>query len=155
MAANSKRERIIAKVVTLLETLATIETVVRRKQTYSELDDFAVTQLPVAAVVGRMPKSSSSGVSTHISRRTSVDIVISELRIDVYVYAQDKETPDTTISDLADDLWALLYADQTLGMKGTVVSLRLELEENPEYWEPFLAFKLTVVVKYKHDTGGI
>lgn len=153
MAANSKRERIIVKVKTLLETLGTINTVVRRKQTYSELDDFALTQLPVAAVVGRMPKTPSSGITTHISRRTSVDVVISELRVDVFVYAQDKETPDTTISNLADDLWALLYADQKLG--GLVIELRLELEENAEYWEPFLAFKITVVTKYKHDTGGI
>lgn len=153
MAPNSRRERIIVYVVDQLETLASINTVVRRMPSLSELEDFALPQLPVAAVIGRMPTPATAGIATHISRRTSVDIIVSELVIDVLVYAQDLGTPDTTVSDLADDLWALLYADQRMG--GLVVETRLELEEETLYWHPYVAFRLSVRVKYKHDTGGI
>jgi len=153
MAVNSKRERIIVHVVGLLEGVASIKTVARTKQTYAELQEFALTQLPVAAVVGRLPVPSTSGYSMHISRRTSVDVIVSDLAIDVYVYAQELEEPDTLISNLADDLWAALYVDQRMG--GLVVETRLNLEEETEWWHPFLAFRITVNVKYKHDTGGI
>ena len=153
MADNSKRERIIVYVVDKLETLATIKTVKRTKQSYGELEDFAGPQLPVAAVVGRMPTESSSGYKTHTSQRSCVDIIISDLAVDVFVYAQEAETPDTLISNLADDLWALLYADQKMG--GLVIATKLALEEDTAYWHPYLAFKITVNVQYKHDTGGI
>jgi hypothetical protein len=153
MADNSKRERIIVYVVDLLETLASINTVVRVKQTYQELENFSGPQMPVAAVVGRLPVPSTSGMQTHISRRTSVDIIISDLAIDVFVYGQDNVAPDTLVSNLADDLWALLYQDQKMG--GLVVETRLILDEENEFWHPYVAFKLTVQVKYKHDTGGI
>jgi hypothetical protein len=69
------------------------------------------------------------------------------------VYGQDNVAPDTLVSNLADDLWALLYQDQKMG--GLVVETRLILDEENEFWHPYVAFKLTVQVKYKHDTGGI
>lgn len=150
MAANSMREQIIVYVKDKVAELASIKTVSRVKQTYSQLQQFAVTQFPLVAVVGRLPLPVEK-----VSGRTRVkiDLIISELPIDLYVYFQDKVTPDETLSNLLDDLWSKLYEDETMG--DLVISTLLTVDEEPEYWEPFVAFRITVKVKYKHTTGGI
>ena len=150
MAANSMREQIIVYVSNKVKELSSIKTASRVKQTYSQLQQFAVTQLPLVAVVGRLPHPVEK-----VSSRTKVgiDLIISELPIDLYVYFQDKVTPDEKLSNLLDDLWAKLYADEEMG--GLVISTFLTADEQAEYWEPFVAFRVIVKVKYKHTTGGI
>jgi len=150
MAANSMREQIIVYVKGKVEELASIKTVSRVRQTYSQLQQFAVTQLPLVAVVGRLPHPVEK-----VSSRTKVkiDLIISELLIDLYVYFQDNVTPDETLSNLLDDLWVKLYSDEAMG--NLVISTLLSVDEQPEYWEPFVAFRMMVKVKYKHTTGGI
>ena len=150
MAANSMREQIIVYVSNKIGELSSIKTVSRVKQTYSDLQQFALPQLPIVAVVGRLPLPVEK-----VSSRTKVkiDLIISELSIDLYVYFQDRVTPDEKLSNLLDDLWAKLYEDE--GMGGLVISTFLSADEQPEYWEPFVAFRVTVKVKYRHTTGGI
>lgn len=150
MAANSMREQIIVYVKNKVAELSSIKTVSRVKQTYSDLQQFAVTQLPIIAVVGRLPHPVEK-VSSRT--RVKIDLIISELPIDLYVYFQDKVTPDETLSNLLDDLWSKLYSDETMG--DLVTSTLLTVDEEAEYWEPFVAFRITVKVKYKHTTGGI
>ena len=150
MAANSIREQIIVYVKDKVGELASIKTVSRVQQTYSQLQQFAVTQFPVVAVVGRLPVPVEKVASR---TRVKIDLIISELSIDLFVYFQDKVNPDQTLSNLLDDLWSKLYADEEMGR--LVISTLLTADEQAEYWEPFVAFRVTVKVKYKHTTGGI
>jgi hypothetical protein len=150
MAENSKREQIILKVVGLLEKLTSIKTVVRTKQSYSDLQNFALPQLPVAAVVGNLPVPKEKLSARRIG---NVDTIISELTVRVLVYGQNNENPDGDISKLADDIWAKLYSNQTLD--GMTLGMLLTVEEDPEYWAPYYAFQITCKLTYQHDTGGI
>jgi len=149
MAANSLRERIILADKAILDALAMIKTVERRLPTYKDLQTFALTQLPVAAVVGRIPKPNN-----HISTRNGqVDQIISELRVDIFVYLQENVDADSEISNMLDDLWPALYSDSTRG--GLCMFTALEAKENTETWPPFVAFNITCLHQYKHSTGGI
>lgn len=150
MAENSKREQIILQVIVELETMSSIKTVVRKLQEHSDLETFALTQFPVIAVVGRLPVPDE-----HISGRrpARADIMVSKLIVDLYVYFQERESPDSMISNLADDLWVKLNEDQT--KNGLVISTILRMTEDPEYWDPFVAFKFSCEFKYVHTTGGI
>lgn len=149
MAANSLRERIILADKAILDGLAFIKTVERRLPSYKDLQEFALTQLPVAAIVGRIPKPTN-----HIDRRTGqVDQIVSELRTDIFVYIQENVNADSEISDYLDDMWPALYSDPTRG--GLCMFTALEAKENTETWRPFVAFQLTCVHQYQHSTGGI
>lgn len=151
MAKNSIREQILVYHARyLIGKVSSISTVIRLLPKYSDLQNFAVTQFPVAAVVGRLPVPDEK-----ISSRdgSAVDIIISSLKIDNYIYIQERDDPDTELSNLVDDVWAKCYSNVTYG--GLALSSTLEVHEEPEYWDPFIAFKLTSIVKYKHSTGGI
>lgn len=150
MAIDSIREQILVHLKALVEGLSSIKTVTRTKQSYAGLEEFAITQLPLVAVVGRLPQPVE-----HINRRVpgGVDLIVSALPVEFYVYSTDNENPDTLISNLADDLWALLYADQTLG--GLAISVLLKFSEDPQSWPPYIAFRITATIKYKHTIGGI
>lgn len=154
MAANSKREQIIEYAKSLVEEISSIKTVVRVKQDYSGLQQFSGEQLPVAAIVAGFPvpveKLSGKGPS-------NVDLIRSELLIKIIVYAQDKVTPDTTVSTLADDIWAKLYSDQQFGsgQDGLILGLHLAFDTEPQFWEPYVAFQLNCTISYKHFKGGI
>jgi hypothetical protein len=149
MAANSNREQIIEANKTIVEGVSAVKTVKRTLLEYSDLQEFALTQLPVAAVVGRMPVP----VEKHTMRTGDVDQIKSKLNVDIFVYIQANDNADVEISSLMDDLWAALYADQS--RSGLVISTEVKVEENPEYWAPFAAFKITVEHYYVHSTGGI
>lgn len=150
MAENSKREQIILHIIEKLGEIKSIKTVLRKMQSYSDLEQFALPQFPVAAVVGRLPVPIEKR-----SGRTSggVELIKSSLKTDIFVYIQDNVDPDSSLSNVADDVWAKLYADQV--KDGLVISTILELDENHGYWEPFVAFRLIDNSIYVHDTGGI
>lgn len=150
MAENSKREQIILRVVEELEQVSSITTVVRKTPNLSDLNMFALTQFPVVAVLGRLPVA-----DPHISGRSKAraDRFISSLTVDLFVYFQEREAPDSMISNLADDLWVKLNEDQT--KNNLVISTLLKMTENPEYWDPFVAFNMVCNFKYVHTIGGI
>ncbi len=153
MAKNSKREKIICQVMDELNGVPAIKTVVRGKKTHHDLQQFALTQFPVAAVVGRLPRPIEKK-SGRVPGR--VDLIKSSLTIDVFIYDQVNVIDDTTeekISDLADDVWRCLYADPL--KNELVLETLLSIEDDPEFWEPFLAFRLIVKTIYLHTTGGI
>jgi hypothetical protein len=149
MATNSFRERLIQSDVEILETLDTIRTVDRRLPTYSELQEFALTQLPVACVVGGLPKPEN-----HFAGRTGqVDQIVSLLRVDIYIYLQENEEADSEISNMLDELWPALYSNPR--RDDLCMSTYLDSEEVTEIWRPFVAFKISCFHRYKHSTGGI
>jgi len=149
MAANSIRERLILADKAILDGLSFIKTVERRLPSYKDLQNFALTQLPVAAIVGRIPKPNNK-----VSSQTGqVDQILSQLRVDIFVYLQENENADSAISSYLDDMWPELYADPTRG--GLCMFTALEAKEDTETWQPFVAFQITCIHQYKHSTGGI
>ena len=89
MAKNSKREQILVYHQNyLIGRVNSINTVVRVMPNYSDLQQFAVTQFPLAAIVGRLPVPIEKVSSRDGS---AVDIIISSLKIDNFIYMQEKE----------------------------------------------------------------
>lgn len=152
MAHNSKREQLLVKVVSELEQLNSIKTVDRvMPGGLSDLEQYAATQLPLAAVVGKLPDPTYK-----LSTRTghTVDKVTSVLGINLYVYALSNVDPDSTVSELADDIWAKMLADETHGFKW-VTGTQLIPDVNVAVWAPYCAFNMLVNITYLHDKGGI
>lgn len=151
MASNSKREQLLLKVKALLEGINAISFVDRKPlQGISDLQAYPQTQLPLAVVLGGMPVPDEK----FSDRTRKLDKVASTLGVNVIVYALDNVTPDTTISTLADDVWATLYQDITLGFKW-VLGLRIVPEADIAVWDPYVAFSMRVNITYLHDKGGI
>ena len=150
MAANSKRERIIISDLTLIQGVSAVKTPIRTIPQYKDLQEFALTQFPVVAVVGRLPVPEEKH-SSRVSAR--VDLIKSRLVVDSYVYLMANENADTEIYSLMDDLWVALYADPSRG--DLVTSTELEVQEDVQKWAPFLAFRFSIIHYYFHDTGGI
>lgn len=151
MATNSKREQIIELTYNMVKTVSSIKSPLRTMPNYAELQEFAQTQFPVCAVVGRMPIP----LEKRSTRKINVDQIISELKVDVFTYLQVRSgnQVDTEISNLADDLWAALYNNQNRG--GLVIDTTIKINEKINVWNPFAAFQITAIHKYVHDTGGI
>lgn len=150
MASNSKREQILTKVETLLGEIPAITTV--RRVPFNELNqiDNASTEMPVAVVMGALPQPEEK----FSGRTRKLDRVVSDLLVSVLVYAEDNETPDSTISTLADDIWAKFYADITLGFNW-VRGLVIVPEQDTMVAAPYVIFKMDIKVKYDHDWRGI
>ena len=110
MGTNSIREQILDYHVTQLKKLSSITTVKRVMQTYSTLGEFAVTQFPVAAVVGGLPVPNEKMSDR---ARHNVDVIISDLAIETYIYIQNNDDPDQELSNIADDVWVKLYSFPT------------------------------------------
>ena len=151
MASNSKREQLLVKVKEVLEGLDSIAYVDRKPlQGISELQTYPNTQIPLAAVLGDMPVPDEK----YSGRTRKLDVVRSTLNINIVVYIMDNETPDTTISTIADDIWVALYNDLTLGFDW-VISMRLIPDVNTAVWTPYAAFSIVCQVEYLHDKTGI
>ena len=151
MAKDSLREQILVyHQKQLLQKVKSISTVIRTLPDYSALMNYAVTQFPLVAMVGKLPvpREKMSSRQRHV-----VDIIISDLSIENYVYIQTREDQDTVISDIVDDIWTKCYSDANYGglAQGTI----LEVHDEVVQWDPFVAFKLTSKITYKHSTGGI
>ena len=151
MAVNSKRERVLNTVKDNLDQLPSISTVQRVRPQFADLEGIAATQLPMIAVVGKLPKP----VEKRSARvQGDVDKFVSELGVELYCYLLANVEPDSAISDIADDIWKKLWESPTLGFKWV-----LELSVTPEVqvgmWDPYAVFKIDCQYKYVHDTGGI
>jgi hypothetical protein len=146
---TSKREQIILSDIALIEQAESIKTVKRTMQSYSDLQSFAGTQLPIAAVVGRLPVPQNK----FSTRDGQVDQIISSLRVDVFIYFQENQNMDSVLSSILEELWIKLYQDPT--RNDLCILTHLEVQENNEVWPPFVAFQLIINHQYKHTTEGI
>ena len=151
MAANSTREQIILATVELCRTIPGIKTnsLVRTLQAHSDLQEFANTQFPVCAIVGRLPVPDGKPSG----RGPRIDQVRYSLTIDCLIYLQVNQNMDSLISSVADDLVRILWTDQTRG--GLVIETLVELKDKLSIWRPFAAFQATVTHKYIKGIGGI
>lgn len=150
---TSKREQIILADKAIVDGVSFIKTSKRIMMKYEELENFALTQIPVAAVVGKLPKPQQYLKSGR--KREIVDQIHSRLVTDVYVYFQctDVENMDTEVSTYANAMFAALFADGTRG--GLCLETLVDIEPEYLYWDPFVAFKVKVSHLYVHNTGGI
>lgn len=148
MSQNSKREQLIQCTIGILENLEDIKTVKRTLQSHSELSNFALTQLPVCAVIGRLPVP----VEKKCTRDGKVDLIKSLLKIEVITYFQSYDGEDLQISNLGDTVFAALYSDQLRG--GLALSTEIKPQEKTNTWNPFVAFKMIIEHTYLHNTGG-
>jgi hypothetical protein len=161
MGTNSKRESIILAVVSAVSSLERIVTVQRRRPTLESLQGVSSTQVPIAAITAGLPVpnrhvSTSGGTSKPgVRSHRRADVFISTLSIELVVYdlLYDDDQYDTRLSDLADDLWSILHADQSWG--GLAIGTDIEPEANVAIYDPYLAFKMICRITYKHLTGGI
>lgn len=150
------RELILEAVKDLIDALSSITTVQRKLLNFTELGDVAYPQMPLVAVVGKLPKP-----VPHKSGRTysGSDRFISALQAELVCYAMDNKTPDTKVSELANDLWSQLYSNPKLITTDYPKGLAFDLEVIPEVqvgtWDPYVVFKMTCTYKYVHGTGGI
>jgi len=149
MATNSKREQIILTDLELVKTVTEIKTPIRVMPQKSELDNYAQTQFPVAAVVGRLPIP----LEKKQGRTPDVDQIKSQLKVDVFVYLQINDNVDSEISDLADSLFGALYQDQQRGK--LCIETLVKINEKTNVWAPFAAFQITAIHTYVHGIGGI
>lgn len=140
------------RLISELEGLRSIR-FVDRKQPHgvSELQAYPQTQLPLAVVMGRLPAPTYK-VSTRNGH--TVDLVRSVLGVDIIVYALNNVDPDSTISELADDVWARMFEDETHGFKW-VLGTEVVPETNVGVWDPYCAFSMLVNITYIHGKGGI
>ena len=150
MAANSKRERIIENVAQTVHDVNAIVEVQRRQPQYNELSSISHAKMPFAAVVASLPKPFAKKSGRQPAKS---DIFHSELKVQVFVYAQDNKEPDVLVSSLADDIWAALYVDESRG--GLCDEMDIDPDMDVGYWAPYVAFRMTVVCKYYHNREGI
>lgn len=152
MASNSRREQVLLAVISLLEDISSISSVKRvQPNSVDDIRRYSSSQMPLAVVIGGIPqpKEHRSGRG-----RGQVDLFISTMKVEVFVYFMDNTNPDSTISSLLDDLWAALYTDQTLGLQfcnGLVVDPKVTTAA----WTPYGAFSVNIMVEYFHTIGGI
>lgn len=150
---TSKREQIILADKAICESIGFINTVKRSLMKYEDLKNFAVTQIPVAAVVGRLPKAERYHRSGR--RREIIGQIESKLLVDIFVYFQNTtvDTMDTEVSEYANIMFSALFQDSSRG--GLCMETVIEVVPEYAYWDPFVAFKVKASHLYIHDTGGI
>lgn len=150
---TSIREQLILADKAILDDLSWIKKVDRALIDYNELKNYAITQLPVAAVVGRLPKPNQYKFSER--EQAVVDQIQSSLIVDVFFYFQrgNWSDMDEKVSSYANDLFVALFADP--GRGGLCLRTTVELVPDYSYWDPFVAFKLMITHQYLHTTGGI
>lgn len=153
MSIVNIRERILVKVVTVIEALSSIKKVARDlPKGLEELESVPDTQIPYCTVTGELPRPEPHPQNR--SKNIWADVFEGELHIFVGCYY--KETGDYSLDqikgDLYDDLWKVLNADQSLG--GDVYYFEILPTVDEFIAEPYAVFRLTLVVKYKHGIGG-
>jgi len=148
---TTTREEVVEKILTTLNGLTEFKSVERRLPTRERLQEFAEPQFPVIAVVAGLPVPKEKLSSRE--KGGSIDKVISQLDVELFVYLMDNDNADATISELLESLWVALLADEKQG--NLVLGTTLVPERTMEFWEPYVAFKVTVVMSYLHTKGGI
>jgi hypothetical protein len=151
MALNSIREQVINNVVTTLEGVESIAHVSRKRMTdLDELQSVPTTQLPYMSVTGGLPEP----IQKQSGRRTgNVEVVKSILTVEIVCYHLAPVDPDTVLSNLLDDIWAALYAEQTRG--GIALGTELIPQVEPVFIQPYILFRVVCNVTYLHDTTHI
>lgn len=108
MAADSKREKVLVYLEKKLHDLAAMSGVQRRLPWEDELDAIPASSFPFAAIVGGMPQVEDGAGFTLFSLPVAIVVYVSNA-------TQGEDDTDTRISDLADEVWRLIWEDTTCG----------------------------------------
>lgn len=150
MADNSKREQILLRLKNKIESLVSIKTVKRiQPSDISELQQYSAQQLPLLAMIGGVPIP----VKHQRGRDNKLDVFLSELPVEIYIYFMNRVDPDSQLSSLLDDLWRCLFEDQLLD--GLVNQMFILPKVEVAAWDPYVAFSVDLKYTYKHTIGGI
>lgn len=155
MAANSKREQLILRVKWEMDQLipSSLRFVTRRLPSgFEELQSYASTQLPMVAVVGNLPSPIQEQGG---SRGSGPDCRLIKWNLDVYVfgYFMDNVDPDSTLSDLSDDIFRALNLDPT--KNNLAIGTKVVPSPAVGIWEPYVAFKMVCKITYLNSLGGL
>lgn len=155
MAENSKREQILEAMKGRLLQMQWPKAVKRSRPSFDKLKTIPGTQFPFVGLTGQLPSAVGSSKVDRRNAYASYTTFISTLRCEIVVYEMvyNDDEYDKLISNRADDIWAMIYTDPSFG--NICLSCLIEPEVVVGYWDPYLAFKFTVVVTYQHGTGGI
>ena len=150
---TSIREQLIVADLAIVNSVSFIKTVKRSMMKYEDLKKFASTQIPVGAVVGRLPmvqKYHRSG-----RQREVIGQIESSLVVDVFVYFQNTtvDTMDTEVSEKANAMFNALFADSS--RNGLCLETTVDIKPDYLYWDPFVAFTVKISHLYIHTTKGI
>jgi hypothetical protein len=150
--STSTREAIAEHVKELVEALPDFQKVVRRVPAYEELRAFAITEFPVVGIQAGLPVPAEKASARVQAQK---DLITSDLEVAVYCYLMDSDddTADTAVSTYLNTLWRTLYADRTFGNR--VLDMRLAPAAEVSRWAPFVAFKLSCLVRYLHTIGEV
>ena len=151
MSQNSKREQILAAMETRVKALPLVTTVKRQPQSAADLDEYVEREFPVVAVVGGFPVPRETKWSGR--NHQTPDLFLSQMIVELYYYDRIDDEQDTRMSRLADDLWRVVWADETVA--GLILRMETAFESLPSYRHPYVAFKLNCTMEYKHTRGGI
>ena len=147
------REQLIVKDKEMLEAIPFIQTVKRRLFGYEDLQKFSATQLPVAAIVGKLPNQIDYHKSSR--KREVIEVIHSMLDVEAYIYfmCNNEDTMDTEISEKANTVFRSLFVNP--GRDGLCLETLIKVEPNYSHWAPYVAFKVIATHYYIHTTGGI
>lgn len=154
MAENSQREQILEAIKSKLLQLQWAKVVKRSRPSFDSLKSIPNTMFPFISLTGALP-SGQPAKRDERNAYAKYTKFISTLRIDVVVFdfMYSNTEYDVLISNRADDLWAKIYEDPSFG--NLLLSCLIEPEPVVGVWDPYLAFKMTVVGTYHHGIGGI
>lgn len=147
---TSTREAIVLKVKSELEGISGIQQVVRRQPYYEDLMEFPQNMFPMIAMHTRLPVPDAKESARFQGK---IDLVQSELVIEMYCYMLDNATVDTSISTYTAAIWNAVLADPTHG--GIVLRTEIRPEGKPQFWPPYGALHMNAHLWYWHTTGGI
>lgn len=154
MATNSKREQILLAVSSRLEALSWQKAVRRSRPSFDSLKSIPNTLFPFISLTASLP-SGQPAKRDNQNAYAKYTKFISTLRIELvvfdFIYSNDNY--DSLISNRADDLWASIYSEPSFG--DLLLSCLIEPEMVIGIWDPYMAFKLTIVGTYHHGIGGI
>jgi len=155
MAENSKRERILVAISTRLHELQWPQAIKRSRPAFDQLKTIPNTQFPFIGLTGQLPDPSQYSKRDTRSAFAQYTKFISTLRAELVIYEMvySNDQYDSLISNRADDVWAKIYSDPSFG--SLCISCLVQPEIQVGYWDPYLAFKFSLIVTYEHGTGGI
>jgi len=155
MAADSEREKNILALIARLESLSWIggaNHIKRTRPTLSELKNYPDTLLPMIVVEAKLPV-----IDEHRPARatTKKDLFLSSLTVDIFTYFIENENQDSLISNYLDDLWNLIYTDQSNNGNCFETQLTPNKDDSILLMQPYTAFRISIILKYKHTIEGI
>lgn len=150
MAENSIREQIIENTITAIEDIPGIAHVARKKLGFDDMASISQAQMPYAAIAAGLPNGT---LKRSNMKAGDVQKIISELVIEIIIYGVDNINPDSSISSLADDVWAKLYEDPQRG--GLCISSEVKAEIETGIFDPYFVFSLNYIAQYVHTTQNI